>query len=400
MSESAPILVNSLSGIHARPAAIIVKTLHRFSSEVSVSKDGEAINGRSIMGLMMLAAGPGSVIEISAEGVDSEQAISAFNDIADYGFGDYDQRIDDIYLTWQDFERQRHGTYVSLQKRFCTTTGLLEFDRLAIGDLPHSHGAPDFHPGVLAVIEGIYILDENYVSSQEWDSRQCSDLAKGGRYILYDGSCRYSACINIVENNQPEVGASIFRALASSGRNGDLCAIAFELLSKRGIFAVEESINLCRRHFGLINTASLLRLLKHSKEVETFINATLADWGEEALAHIAFSSGCLVNHKELFHSLQEKVFAAKSSFPRHRLADAAVCTAHVSIDESLSILERLLKDSAFDVRWRATNALRKIQGFGYSVPQTLVQVAACDSSRLVRCEACRSSPSMWNTPSS
>ncbi|MEY3481691.1 MAG: hypothetical protein RIQ71_2466 [Verrucomicrobiota bacterium] len=60
-------------GLHARPAAMFVKTSNRFKSEVWVEKDGEEVNGKSIMGLMMLAAGHGSKLRVSAEGADAEK---------------------------------------------------------------------------------------------------------------------------------------------------------------------------------------------------------------------------------------------------------------------------------------------------------------------------------------
>jgi phosphocarrier protein len=63
-------------GIHARPAAMFVKTASRFTAEILVIKDGERINGKSIMGLMMLAAGPGSRILIEATGSDASHAVS------------------------------------------------------------------------------------------------------------------------------------------------------------------------------------------------------------------------------------------------------------------------------------------------------------------------------------
>ena len=62
-------------GIHARPAALFVKTANRFASEIFVEKDGEKINGKSIMGLMMLAAGPGSKLTLHIKGTDAPQAI-------------------------------------------------------------------------------------------------------------------------------------------------------------------------------------------------------------------------------------------------------------------------------------------------------------------------------------
>jgi len=69
------VIVNKL-GIHARPAAMFVKTANRFTSEILVEKDGERVNGKSIMGLMMLAAGPGSKLLVEAMGVDAEQALA------------------------------------------------------------------------------------------------------------------------------------------------------------------------------------------------------------------------------------------------------------------------------------------------------------------------------------
>src|SRR5580765_7763396 len=62
-------------GIHARPAALFVKTANRFSCEIFVEKDGEKVNGKSIMGLMMLAAGPGSKLTVHAHGHDAPQAL-------------------------------------------------------------------------------------------------------------------------------------------------------------------------------------------------------------------------------------------------------------------------------------------------------------------------------------
>ena len=68
------VVVNKL-GVHARPAAMFVKTASRFQSEITVEKDGEQVNGKSIMGLMMLAAGCGSKLMVSATGADAEKAL-------------------------------------------------------------------------------------------------------------------------------------------------------------------------------------------------------------------------------------------------------------------------------------------------------------------------------------
>ena len=64
------------SGIHARPAAMFVKIANRFGSDIFVEKDGERINGKSIMGLMMLAAGPGSKIKLHVKGADAAAALA------------------------------------------------------------------------------------------------------------------------------------------------------------------------------------------------------------------------------------------------------------------------------------------------------------------------------------
>jgi phosphocarrier protein HPr len=68
------VVINKL-GIHARPAAMFVKVANRFDCDIFVEKDGEQVNGKSIMGLMMLAAGPSSRITVQAEGADAEQAV-------------------------------------------------------------------------------------------------------------------------------------------------------------------------------------------------------------------------------------------------------------------------------------------------------------------------------------
>jgi len=67
------LLVENKMGIHARPAAMFVKIASRYEAEIFVEKDGERVNGKSIMGLMMLAAGPGSRLVLEAIGVDASR---------------------------------------------------------------------------------------------------------------------------------------------------------------------------------------------------------------------------------------------------------------------------------------------------------------------------------------
>lgn len=73
-------------GLHARPAAKFVKLANKFPCEIWVEKDDEEINGKSIMGLMMLAAAEGSVISVSAEGEKAETALEKLAELVDSGF--------------------------------------------------------------------------------------------------------------------------------------------------------------------------------------------------------------------------------------------------------------------------------------------------------------------------
>ena len=63
-------------GLHARPSAMFVKVCNRHKCDIWVERDGEQVNGKSIMGLMMLAAGQGSKLQVVCEGPDAENALS------------------------------------------------------------------------------------------------------------------------------------------------------------------------------------------------------------------------------------------------------------------------------------------------------------------------------------
>ena len=82
------LVVQNKMGIHARPAAMIVRIANTFSGEVWVEKDGEQVNGKSIMGLMMLAAGKGSKLVVRAEGaaIDAERMLSELVDLFERRF--------------------------------------------------------------------------------------------------------------------------------------------------------------------------------------------------------------------------------------------------------------------------------------------------------------------------
>lgn len=75
LSVTKELVVSNKLGVHARPAALFVKTANRFICEILVEKDGETVNGKSIMGIMMLAAGPGSKLQVHAKGQDAAQAL-------------------------------------------------------------------------------------------------------------------------------------------------------------------------------------------------------------------------------------------------------------------------------------------------------------------------------------
>jgi phosphocarrier protein len=73
--------IKNTLGLHARPASLFVKTVSSFESEITVEKDSEVVNGKSLMGLLMLSAGCGTVIKISAKGKDCDVAIKAIIDL-------------------------------------------------------------------------------------------------------------------------------------------------------------------------------------------------------------------------------------------------------------------------------------------------------------------------------
>ena len=86
MTEAHLVIRNQL-GLHARACAMFVKTAARFKAEVFVSRDELEVNGKSIMGVMMLAAEEGSMIKVRAEGEDEAAAIAALKELVDGKFG-------------------------------------------------------------------------------------------------------------------------------------------------------------------------------------------------------------------------------------------------------------------------------------------------------------------------
>ncbi|CAI9086674.1 HPr family phosphocarrier protein [Candidatus Methylacidiphilum fumarolicum] len=82
------VLVQNKLGIHARPAAMFVKIANRYESDIKVEKDGEEVNGKSIMGVMLLAASMGSKLKITAVGPDAQQAVEALVNLVNNKFGE------------------------------------------------------------------------------------------------------------------------------------------------------------------------------------------------------------------------------------------------------------------------------------------------------------------------
>jgi len=82
------VVIQNRNGLHARPAAMLVKVSSRFRAEIWIEKDGERVNGKSIMGLMMLAAGKGSKLSLIAEGADADRAIEELQSLIESRFGE------------------------------------------------------------------------------------------------------------------------------------------------------------------------------------------------------------------------------------------------------------------------------------------------------------------------
>ncbi|KAF1081082.1 MAG: hypothetical protein GQF41_2896 [Candidatus Rifleibacterium amylolyticum] len=75
-------------GLHARPASLVVKLAGKFESEIQLIKEDTEINAKSILGVMMLAAGPGQRVTITADGSDELEAVDALASLIESGFGE------------------------------------------------------------------------------------------------------------------------------------------------------------------------------------------------------------------------------------------------------------------------------------------------------------------------
>jgi phosphocarrier protein len=82
--------INNKLGLHARPSAQLTQVAGKFTSEVYIAKNGRRVNAKSIMGVMMLAAGPGSTVTVDAEGPDEELAMEAIGALIASRFGEHE----------------------------------------------------------------------------------------------------------------------------------------------------------------------------------------------------------------------------------------------------------------------------------------------------------------------
>jgi phosphocarrier protein HPr len=87
MIERSVQIVNK-NGLHARPAAEVVKTAAKVKSEITIVRDDLEVNGKSIMGVMMLAAEFGATLTVRAHGPDAQQAVDAITDLITHKFGE------------------------------------------------------------------------------------------------------------------------------------------------------------------------------------------------------------------------------------------------------------------------------------------------------------------------
>jgi phosphocarrier protein len=82
--------ISNKLGLHARPSAQLTQVAGKFASEIYIAKNGRRVNAKSIMGVMMLAAGPGSTVTVDAEGPDEGQAIDAIAALIASRFGEHE----------------------------------------------------------------------------------------------------------------------------------------------------------------------------------------------------------------------------------------------------------------------------------------------------------------------
>lgn len=81
-------VIQNRAGLHARPAALFVQMANKFESQIKVAKEDREVDGKSIMGIMMLAAGKGTQIRITAQGIDEKEALERLEELINNKFGE------------------------------------------------------------------------------------------------------------------------------------------------------------------------------------------------------------------------------------------------------------------------------------------------------------------------
>lgn len=81
-------VIQNRAGLHARPAALFVQMANKFASQIMVAKEDREVDGKSIMGIMMLAAGKGAQIRITATGIDEKEALERLEELINNKFGE------------------------------------------------------------------------------------------------------------------------------------------------------------------------------------------------------------------------------------------------------------------------------------------------------------------------
>ena len=85
---SIDVVVENSLGLHARPATLLVQTASRFAAEITIGRDGHVSDGKSIIGVLMLGAGPGTRLNLTARGEDAQQALDAVEALFRSRFGE------------------------------------------------------------------------------------------------------------------------------------------------------------------------------------------------------------------------------------------------------------------------------------------------------------------------
>lgn len=95
MKHSTTVTICNVRGLHARASAKFVQCVEKFDADVTVRRDEQSVGGTSIMGLMMLAAGPGVSLDISATGTDAVEVLEELKKLIDDGFGEVGELVAD-----------------------------------------------------------------------------------------------------------------------------------------------------------------------------------------------------------------------------------------------------------------------------------------------------------------